>query len=507
MSTYSINISNIFPFISPTETTSYFLTGDLGTSSNFRLLLDRLPDNLDKLIEPRDLRDLMLSITDSIGFKQTKLTSSNIEYIGIDAGNPINRDLKRKILLGKNSFSGTFSYSDPQTMHVMLGLTGSDSDVFIYNTKNDTQQQVRTRIQILSGTNYSLNNQMPYIQSQVVQGLSESRSFDFVNPIGDINMGSDQFGNININSITFSNIQQLQSQQSNDKVLIWNGTEMEFGDLILPITNNLGTQSDPLFILGNPTNLNGYSLEFTDSRKSSFLVGDIQYGSTFSNSPLEEMLRRIIYDYSPPTSSVEILPPFNLGVAEVGSFPAPIIKWSINKKTLPTLQTSLTNMIPGSYPPITNSGYQTISGQSNGVVISPIGTQSTTFSVIVSDGTQSNTSSTSIKGIYPYFWGFSDLITMTTIGLQNLQKFILEEGDKEVEVFGQGNFYFIYPSDYNNLVDIKDQNNSSIIGSFSTSTQNFSSPFGLWAGKLFKVYKIENIIQNTPVIWSFENNI
>jgi hypothetical protein len=122
----------------------------------------------------------------------------------------------------------------------------------------------------------------------------------------------------------------------------------------------------------------------------------------------------------------------------------------------------------------------------------------------VNDGTQSFTSSTSISGVYPYFWGFSNLTTMTTIGLQNLQKFVLEEGDKEVEVFGQGNFYFIYPNEYNNLIDIKDENNISIIGDFIQTSQNLSSPTGLWSGKGFKVYKIENITKNDPVIWKFE---
>ena len=497
MSTYSINIST------PTETTSYFLTGDLGTFSNFKLLLDRLPDNLDKLIEPRDLRDTMLSLWDSVVFKQT--TTSGIEYVGIDPGDPSNRDLKRKILLGKRSFSGTFSYTDSQTVHIMEGLTQSDSDIFIYNTKGDTQQQIRTRLQIISGTDYSLNSNMPYIQSQVISGLTQSRSLDIVNSLGDINIDSN-FGNVSINSITFSSISDFSSQVSDNKVLIWNGTssQLEFGDLIFPATSSLGTQSDLLEIIGNPVNVNGYSLEFSDSRRCPFEIGDITFGSNFFNSPLEEMLRRIIYPYSQPTSSIKILPPFDSGIAEVGTFPAPIIEWKINKKTLPTLQTALTNMIPGSYPPITTSTYETVTGQSNGVVISPIGTASTTFSVVVNDGTQSFTSSTSIRGVYPYFWGFSNLTTMTTIGLQNLQKFVLEEGNKEVEVFGQGNFYFIYPNEYPNLIDVKDEDNISIIGGFTQSTQNFSSPTGLWAGKVFKVYKIENITKNDPVIWKFE---
>jgi hypothetical protein len=502
MSTYSINIST------PTESTSYFLTGDLESGSNFKLLLDRLPDNLDKLINPRDLRDVMLSLQDSVIFKET--STSGMKYIGIDTGNPSDRDLKRKILLGKRSFSGTFSYTDPQTIHIMDGLTTQDSDLFIYNSKEDTQQQITTRMQLISGVNYSLNEQMPYIQSQVVSGLVESRSLDFINRLGDIDIRSN-FSNISINSITFSSASDFLTQTtlsgSNNKVLVWNdlNSQLEFGDLIFPATSSLGTQSETLEIIGNPVNVNDYPLEFTDNRRSSYETGDISYGSQFTNVSIQEMLRRMIYDYLPPTSSVRILAPFELGIAEVGTFPGPVIEWTINKKTLPTLQTSLTNMIPGVYPPITNPEYETVVGQSNGVVISPIGTASTSFQVIVNDGVQSFTTSTSIRGIYPYFWGFSQLSSMTTIGLQFLEKSVLPFGDKEVQLFGSGNFYFIYSDEYPSLDDVLDENGDSIFSDFEpVSVSNFSSPTGLWSGHQFKVYKIENITKNTPVNWTFE---
>jgi len=495
MSTYSINIST------PTEATSYLLTGNLEAGSNFKLLLDRLPDNLDKLVVPRDLRDVMLSLWDSVVFKET--STSGIKYIGIDAGNPTDRDLKKKILLGKRSFSGTFSYTDPQTVHVMDGLTTTDSDLFIYNTKRDNQQQITTRTQFISGVNYSLNDRMPVIQSQIISGLTESRSLDFINRLGEIDIRSNS-GNISINSITFSNIVDFSSQVSNNKVLVWNDStsQLEFGDLIFPATSSLGTQSESLEIIGNPVNVNDYPLEFTDSRRSSFETGDISYGSQFTNVSIQEMLRRMIYDYLAPRSSVRILAPFDLGIAEVGTFPGPVIEWTINKKTLPTLQTSLTNMIPGVYPPITNSEYETVVGQSNGVVISPIGTASTSFQVIVNDGVQSFTASTSINGVYPYFWGFSQLSSMTTIGLQFLEKSVLPFGDKEVQLFGSGNFYFIYSDEYPELSDILDEN--SLSTGFTLSVSNFSSPTGLWSGHQFKVYKIENITKNTPVNWTFE---
>ena len=55
------------------------------------VLLD-IPDNTQKLISPKDVRDAFLSTWANSAFKQTKGLSS-LEYIGVDSGNPENRDI------------------------------------------------------------------------------------------------------------------------------------------------------------------------------------------------------------------------------------------------------------------------------------------------------------------------------------------------------------------------------------------------------------------------------
>jgi hypothetical protein len=492
MSTYSINIST------PTESTRY----DLSDSSQFNSLLNRLPDNTDKLISPRDLRDVMLSIWSSVPFKITSASGSNISYIGLDTIDPSgNRDLKSKILLGKRSFSGTYSYSPTHDI-LNNSLYSSDVDIFLWNTRRDSVQQNTTRMMIISGTNTVQYINSPYMQSQVVT-IPQSLSLDFVNPSGDINIKS-IFGNILINSITFSTIAQLSSNPSNGKVLVINANGMNWGDLTFPVVSSLGTSSDPTYIFGNPVNINNYSIEFTDNRRVSYQVGDILYGNVFNNISISEMLRRMIYTYLPPTCSINIDPPYSSGYVEVGTFPTPILSYTINKKTLPTLTTGLSNMIPGAYSPITNPEYTTVNSQSQGIVISPITATSTQFIITVSDGTQSNSSSTSITGIYPYFYGFSNLSTMTTIGLSNLTKLVENKSDKTLDITGIDNLYFIYPKDYGTLSNIYDNLGNTASGSFSVVSQLFSSPTGLWASEEFWVYQWAGVSQIGPPSINFQ---
>jgi len=490
MSTYSINIST------PTESTSYKLP------DYFNDLLNRLPDNEDKIINPRDLRDVMLSLWSSVPFKET---SSYQDYVGIDTGNPSgDRDVKNKIFLGKRAFSGTYSYT---SSHDILGNTSfftNDTDIYFFNTKIDTDQQTTTRVSLLSGNNFNLLGNSPYIQSQVVSGTNQTLSLDFVNTSGDIDVRSD-YATVSINEIAFPTLVENTASASNDKVLFWDDTNNKlYWDFIsLPALSTIGTSSEPLVIYGsptniNPTNLNGYSLDFTDNRRCPVEIGDIIYGDTFQNISISEMLRRIIYNYLPPTCDIEILPPFESGYAEVGTYPTPTLEYTINKKTLPTLITGLSNMIPGAYPPITTPTYTTIVDQSTGIVISPITATSTEFKITVSDGTQSNSAAVELTGIYPYFYGFSTLSTMTTIGLASLTKIVEPIGDKEVDITGTGNLYFAYPKDYGTLSAIYDELNNNILGSFSVSDLILSSPTGLWASEQYYIYQWDSVPQVGP---------
>jgi len=156
-------------------------------------------------------------------------------------------------------------------------------------------------------------------------------------------------------------------------------------------------------------------------------------------------------------------------------------------------------MIPSSYPPITNEGQVTVSGTVSGVVITPITSATTSFTLTVSDGTQSNSSSATVTGIYPYFYGFSSLTTMTIAGLSSLTKLVEPKSNKNVDISGNGNLYFIYDSNYPALSSIKNEFGNTISGSFSSPTiLTLSSPTGLWASKQFRVYQYNGVAQIGP---------
>jgi len=505
MATYSINTGT------STETTTYNIIG--ATAIDLSPILDILPDNTDKQINPKDIRDAVLTSFSNSAFKQTLASQSTTSYIGVDDVNPdyANKDVKSKVYFGKRAFSGTYSYSYTHDL-MTSDLLNSDVDVFLYNTKKDTVSNNRTRIAILSGTNSSLYTNLPYLQSQVVTvGTYSSLSLDIINPTftggtsSVINFNSD-YGTVSFNQIVFPRPQESYgfvpglTAASDGRVLKWNNGVLGWDDILLPDTNYIGATGAPTNIYGSTINVNGYPFEFADTRQCTFAMGDIELGETFNSVSIVEMLRRMVYDYLPPICSLSILPPYSSGYVEVGSTPIIKLGYTITKRSLPTQTSVFSYMIPSTYPAITNDGQVTISGSVSGVVVTPITSATTSFTLTVNDGTQSNSASATIAGIYPYFYGFSSLTTMTTAGLASLTKLVEPKSNKNVDVVGTGNFYFIYDSNYPALSAIYNEFGNTISSaSFSSPTiLTLSSPTGLWASKQFRVYQYNGVPQIGP---------
>jgi hypothetical protein len=482
------------------------------TPSYFQDILDTLPDNLQKLVSPRDLRDMTLSLWSDVIFKETTASGSTTGYIGIDTGNPGGADMKRKIAIGKRYFSGTYSGNDSYAIIATASLS-SDIDLFFYNTKSDFVDNDTTKIRILSGTTFNNFASMPYLQSQfVVTGVNDSLSLDFINQSGDI-LVNNEYGDILIGglsgsatvSFAFPTPTESSASASNNKVLKYDELtqKLYWDDIVFPATNFIGTTGSSLVMYGNPF-VNYYPLELHDTRRVPIVIGDISYGATFSGMAASEVLRRLIYDYLPPTCSIQLLAPYASGFVEVGTYPTPTVQFTINKKSLPTIATTLNNMIPGVYPAVISNQYTSVTSTSNGIVISPITASTTTFTIQVADGVGVGTASTTITGVYPYFYGFSSLTTMTTIGLGALTKRVEPQSDKIYDFTGNGNMYFIYPKTYATLSNIYDNYGNTCSGSFSYNSQIFSSPTGLWASEEFWVYQWNSVSQIGPPSVNFE---
>lgn len=506
MNTYSINIGL------PTEATTYYILG--ATAPDLSIPLGILYDNTEKEISPRDLRDSILTLWSNSLIKQTSINSGVFtNYIGVDTENPTDKDVKNKIFIGKRAFSGTYSYTGSHDI-MSNTLLNSDVDIFLFNTKRDTIQNNKTVVRLLSSTNSSLREVVsPYIQSEIISGTT-SLSLDFINPTQtngniDIYSGNKSYplvntGTISVSNIIFPSVADSYgvggaTAASTGKLLFWNDGKLIWNNVNLPVLSSIGATGVPLNIFGTPVYVNNYPIELSDARYTPFPIGDIPIGITFSMVEMVEVLRRIVYTYLPPICTVTLLPPYVSGYVEVGTSPLVKLNYQITKRTLPTLVSGLSNMIPGSVPAITANGQVTISGTANGIVISPVTSTTTTFTVNVTDGTQSNSSSTTITGIYPYFYGFSSLSTMTTAGLATLNKLVEPLGDKTIDITGSGNLFFIYDSSYPDLDVVYDNVNNVIGGSSSSyNVTTLSSPTGLWASKQFKVYVWTGIPQIGP---------
>jgi hypothetical protein len=278
-------------------------------------VLKDIPDNTHKLISPKDIRDAFLSTWANSPIKQTKNTSG-IEYIGIDSGNPADRDIKQKILLGKRSYANLDIMTDS-----LLGNTRAD--IYIYNTKPDSYlTQSSTKVAILAGTNSLLYQNAPYIESKIV---GTTNHFEFRNPSllnGPISIYSST-GRVAINGILFPTVSENVSNAGNGKVLKYSGSYpngyLKWSEITFNETN-VGALGLPTNIYGSPVKLNGHSLEFVDSSVVPNPIGGVPAGFSFSsnsynspitstqqNWPLSEVLRKVLYPYVAPTLSLSVV--------------------------------------------------------------------------------------------------------------------------------------------------------------------------------------------------------
>lgn len=470
-STYSVNLGTQFETYRKPDIVS---------------VLRDLPDNTSKLISPRDVRDAFLTTWASSPLKQTR-NSAGTEYIGIDSGNPSDRDIKQKILLGKRG------YGNQDIMSESL-LNSSDADIFIYNTKTDSGSQSVTKMAFLAGTYSSLYPTAPYIEAY---HNNTSIDFNIRNPQtnGGINLYS-QTGNVVINGIKFPKISE-NSGATNGKILRYVGNfpngYLKWDDSNVAISQ-LGTQNKRTDIYGGTVSLNGYELEFVHADMTPVPVGGVPAGFSFSAAsfggkkwPLSEVIRKILYPKVPPSITVTAtnqatgLPYAELGVTSSitfdwnmtiyprGSFEY-ISDYYIKSRTgnidtpsNPTLAVkgrnfgmsfsgspgtafsgSVKGLIAGSYSSATFSHYTFFVSDVPGFTASsfPAG-----FSY---------SATASVGHIYPIYYGFSNQVFDNSVGsnfaavVSSLNKYVGPypglSGSITLDVSGTGYFYLIHQS-------------------------------------------------------------
>lgn len=487
--TYSLNTGT------DTESISYNISDD----TVFNDLINRLSDNDDNEINPKDLRDAILSIFSNSVFKET--TNGSKYYIGIDTNNPSDNDLEKKILLGKREISPVEDTFIPDL------ASSTASDIYFYNTKKNSLLDGETKISILSSDDPILFETSPYISSQYVSDINKL-AFNFVNQNGNINLESTS-DHISINSASFSTSASFSSYDLNGKILKYEEDKITLGDVEFLVSGL--TSSSEINIYGD-TFLNGYFLEFTDNRKVPIDLGSLVMGETFDSYPLSELVKRVIYEELPPSVTLNILPPYNLGFIEVGTIPNDLkLKYTIFKRSLPIVTTTLSNMIPTTLGPITGEPFQLITGTASGTITPApaiIGTQSYTITSYDSSG-KIGTNSVNAEVVFPFFYGIG-VNNTTNYNMFFLNKLVVDKRDIEVKFTGSGNIYFMYPEEYGLLNSVLDELGNNIINDFDDGINtpisfNYTSPDGNWASINYYIYEsISTYNLSTPTLFNFK---
>jgi len=477
-------------------------------------VLQLLPDNTAKEITPRDVRDAVLSAWESNVFKYSSVGGS--EYIGFTRD-----EIKdKKIFFGKKQISGSDIMSS--------SLLTSQTDVFLYNTKSDTNPFQYFRMGFLAGTDTSLFGFAPYIQSTQVSGGNPYISLNLINPAtyGTITIQSGSSASVVINDLYWPSTAQVAAS-------ILSPSPSIGGDLFLVMSspNNLelktytsvgdelGTLGFETNIYGTPVKVNNVPLEYTNPDPIIQSIGGVTVGTTFSSLAFSLLFDQILYPTLGPFALLNVTTPLSqnrtLERNHISGTTPVVVSYSLTKRTNDITLVSLKAQKPdGSYP--INAGGATFGGP--GLITntypftynlpnSDIGDDTQfgvfTFSVIPSDGTYIFTASQTVEFVYPYIYSFNTTDYPLTSG--NIP-FILSSYTKVINSYGSQSIplsnpttpqylYFMYPSNYGLLSEILDDNGFSEslsgVGASWTFSQNVSvtdPTAGNWQG-LYNIYK------------------
>jgi hypothetical protein len=484
-------------------------------------VLTVLPDNTQKLINPRDVRDAVFSNWENTVIRYTSNTSGT-QYIGI-----AREDIKDKLFFGKKSLLGSNILSNT------VLSANSDVDIFFYNTKSDSATSQNLKIGFIAGSSQSLHTNIPYLEVVQVSGGTPSLGLNLTHnqPFGgDFNFEAGSYGKIGLNGLILPSVTEIATMVSSP-------TSSLVGDLFLvrsnsgylelrtgggSITSTVGSPGSPTNIYGSPVNVNGSPLEFTDANPTLQDFGGVVQGSTFSNVPIVEVLRQLLYPYLGPQVTISLVSAIterNHISGTNSKFNYTLIKRTADITSSLVQISNSSGVILSGYSggTLAGSGYLTQTYNDSftfsGPQIQANSNGSFTFSISATDGTQSVTASSTMRFVYPYFYGFSPTSSNTqNIFNTYLSKLIDVQGDQTISISGTGYLYYGYPANYLTLAKIYDGNgfllwqSGSASSSWTYSTTTISSPSGFWGGTNYIVFRTTNIVSIPPPSQAYQFN-
>ena len=214
---------------------------------------------------------------------------------------------------------------------------------------------------------------------------------------------------------------------------------------------------------------------------------DVEADPAYDNIAITEVLVNGVKTYrigyaplTPPTVSVAIssgaFQNANSLVQELGEIidPVPVVV-TTNKGRDNVVSSTFVN------PAGLDSGYQaqwdlsSINlGNTEVVTINDLAvTANTTYTVNITDGNSTPSSSSTLSFVDPFFWGSSATLLGQTTYYNNLNKIIQTKGTKTVTFNNtDAYFYFVYPASYGDLTSILDGNGFEAISAFTKTTEN-----------------------------------
>ena len=231
-------------------------------NSDIDSIISNLPDNNNNLINPKDIRDAIYTNYVSTIFKETNV--SGFKYIGIDSDNA-GILVKEPFYFGKRQLNGN------DIMNNTLLTNGTD--IFFFNNNSDSGTQ-STKITILAGGSSILYNNAPYIQSYP---YISSIDLNIVNNNGNIKLISASPSYVSINNIVFPN------------------TSPSIGNSL--VVDSIGSDNN-YYLSWKDTTSSGV---YTNSTPMPSSFQGFSQGTTFSNTPISDIIKGILYPYVSPT--------------------------------------------------------------------------------------------------------------------------------------------------------------------------------------------------------------
>lgn len=142
--------------------------------NDLQFILSQLPDNTAQLISPQDVRDAIYTTWEQGTFKVVTVGGEN--YIGTDNGGTVS-NYRYKMFLGKKELQ-------PGNSVLNNSLLTSDTDIFIYNNKSDSNLSLQdTKISFLAGDNLTIFGNAPYLEATKTVGtVSDRIDLNLTNP-------------------------------------------------------------------------------------------------------------------------------------------------------------------------------------------------------------------------------------------------------------------------------------------------------------------------------------